>query len=341
LARRAQVIPAFVAFVDESGRAVGIKPTLGTAPATIVHRVRDESTIDGLTVTADGTAVLVGERSACAALVRRIDVSNGATVTFLEGESTPKLSPDGRWLATIVHEERAGSCQARVRVRDLVAATSYEIDGTADRAPNSFAWSPDSTRLAYVTCDERCVLFADTVAARVTTRFGSDAYITYPQRSGPYRVEPSVSWSALGSLTANGTCACEPHVASLSASVDESNNPSLRAYPPETDADILQWERGENELVLGEMEHGAAPVYRRHGRGPLIPLGIRSNGFVAWPSARGWEGPLPSKGAEGTTDDDPRQCAGLLGHRRVRHRCHDPNTLREQHRRIRPRPNTQ
>ena len=23
---------------------------------------------------------------------------------------------------------------------------------------------------------------------------------------------------------------------------------------------------GENELVLGEMEHGAAPVYRRHGR---------------------------------------------------------------------------
>ena len=102
LARRAQVVPAFVAFVDESGRTVGIKPTLGTAPATIVYRVLDGSTIDGLSVTADGTAVLVGERFACAALVRRIDVSSGATVTCLEGESTPQLSPDGRWLATIV-----------------------------------------------------------------------------------------------------------------------------------------------------------------------------------------------------------------------------------------------
>ena len=299
LARRAQVVPAFVAFVDESGRAVGIKPTLGTAPATVVHRVRDGSTIDGLSVTADGTAVLVGERFGCAALVRRIDVSSGATATFLEGESTPQLSPDGRWLATVVHEERAGSCRARLRVRDLVAATSYEIDGTTDRPPNSFVWSPDSTRLAYVTCEERCVLFAETVAARVTTRFGSDAYITGPERSGPYRVEPSVSWSPLGYLTASGTCACEPHVASLSASVDEWNNPWLRAYPREADADILQWDRGENELVLGAMENGAAPVYRRHGRGPLVPLGIRSNGFVAWPSAREWDGPLPSKGSRG------------------------------------------
>lgn len=108
-------------------------------PGPIAHRVQ------GLAYKQDGRGVVTSRRG-----LHIVDIDTGQITTVEAGDadlSSPRWSPDGRFLAARIKDPRG--YRSRLRVLDLSDEAAFEIGDESSGFPQ-FAWSPDSRRLLIV-----------------------------------------------------------------------------------------------------------------------------------------------------------------------------------------------
>ena len=292
----AQVVPAFVLYVDERGAELRLRPTLGDGASRVVYPSPDGRVLDGVAVRPDGREAFVGVRGGeCQAVVMAVDVASGVARQLIADAVAPAVSSDGAWLA--YGRVRSSDCErAQLVVRDLASGAEREVGGGSPVAPGSWAWSPDSTLLAFTDCASQCALEVFEVANGTVVTFGSSARYAFLDATGlpaavTVTVAAPVGWSRDGTPYAAGRCACDRDVGRVMGSWDAQDRPTLNVWGVPEPARTIAF-AGDNELVAT----ATAPqtLFRMHGGGPMIDLGVRTNGQAAWPAARPWAEVLPS-----------------------------------------------
>jgi Tol biopolymer transport system component/DNA-binding winged helix-turn-helix (wHTH) protein len=75
----------------------------------------------------------------------------GSHMLLLDGETGPRLSPDGSFLAYVVNSQNGAG---RIYVKSLQGGTTLPVSAPDENA-DAPAWAPDSARLAYVVADPK------------------------------------------------------------------------------------------------------------------------------------------------------------------------------------------
>jgi hypothetical protein len=292
------VVPAAVVFVDESGIELLQRPTLGDAPARVVYHAPEGHVLDGLAVRPDGSAAIVGVRAGpCTSSVFSVDLATGAARELISEAAEPLLSPDGAWLAYVRVALVQPACpQVQLVVRNVASGVERALGSPQVRYVDSWSWSPDSLRLAFLDCAPQCSLSVLDVGSGTTVAFGSTAEKTDRDASGistsiSLSIARPVGWSIDGSVFATGRCACAADGTQVVGAWDAQERPTLYAAFASVPERTIAF-AGDNELVVSTLSEPKT-VHRRHGGGPLIDLGVRSNGLAAWPSAQPWRDPVP------------------------------------------------
>ena len=141
------------------------------APDSIVRVTTNSAPDLEPTVGADGTIWFVRGRMNDARLWRRAPNGDEARVTkFLLPERAPTLNPAGDRIAYIQRTETG----ARIRVRVASGAESDSVV-TAERDPETLAWSPDGERIAFTSHGVRDAVYVTPRNGRYVNYIGAGA----------------------------------------------------------------------------------------------------------------------------------------------------------------------